>query len=97
MFIDNPHDARSRQIRTRLEQLRAEGKLPDELHCIPYDQIHGLPIQAAPAVFLLGTDDLLNDFSGDAVLDILSFLKRQRETEQAVEDMAALLKEAEII
>lgn len=97
IMINNSHDARSAAIVAQIQQAKVEGLLPEETHIVDFDQIQGISIQAAPAMFILGTDDLLADFTGDQVLNILDFLKRKRETEQALDDMAALLKEAEII
>lgn len=97
IFIENPYDVRSNQLKEQLVEAHREGRLQEEAHFIPFDQIHGLPIQAAPCAFLLGTDELLQDFTGEDVLAYLRHMIDKALTEQVIADMTELLKEGGII
>lgn len=94
MFIHNPHDSKSMQLRNVL--LRAG--LINETHILDFDKVkEAIPIQAVPCVFILGSDDMLVDFDEHVVVNNLQWLKDKLETEQLIQDMTSLLTEGGLI
>lgn len=81
LFIENPHDSKSADIKQGI----IDAGLQDETHTIPFDAIQGLPIQAAPCVFLIGTSDLQEAFTALDVVNRLEFLKSQKTTEERLD------------
>ncbi|TCP57786.1 hypothetical protein EV586_102230 [Tumebacillus sp. BK434] len=92
IFIENPHDVRSRELRVRLAELG----LTDETHFVSFQDVTCLPIQAAPCVFLVGVDDLLDSFTEKDVVDHLNFVKNKTTTEERLNYLGQLAVRARL-
>lgn len=73
LFIENPHDANSQAIRAQLEQ----ANIQEEKHFISFADVPGLPISAAPCVYVIGMTDLQETFTADDVLTELKHIKER--------------------
>lgn len=92
LFIENPHDAKSREIKEALQQ----AGIQEETHFLRFDEIQGLPIQAAPCVFLMGIPDLLDNFTSEEVLTQLQFIKGKQQTEDRLNYLGQLAVRARL-
>ncbi|WP_340400855.1 hypothetical protein [Paenibacillus sp. FSL H8-0079] len=87
ILIDNPHDSRTGVLKDQLWQLG----LTDETHVIPFDEAAKvLPIQSAPCVFLVGTEDLFDTVTGETVKDYVDFLRNKHKTEANISYLGEL-------
>lgn len=91
ILIDNPHDIKTIDLKNQLNNLG----LTDETHVIPFDEASKvLPIQAAPSVFLLGTEDLLSSTTGEVVKSLVDFIRDKSSIESNMEYLGNIAVQA---
>lgn len=77
IFVNNPHDVKSRNLKLQFEKTDFEGQ---EKTVIDFDKLKNiLPIRVAPCTFILGTEELEENFTIDNVKESYKFLT-QKET-----------------